>query len=260
MKRDCPMKMRLSMFSVIGVTAVLGTIWFAAAQTTKNTASANVRQRTTWERVDDAARNLNGADQTRIRGLVNEVFADNGIDERIVATAGSVPDRLVAAEASFQSGKTAGISEDKVVATVNLLARHFNAPQYAYTNTKEFRRLRLKMVSTYPNLIGRGSAATRDDSKHHFDRTMSPVEAFHITSTLIFQKVFNPEFQFTQQEIDKATQQVNAADTATLTDRVGKGERTREMVDVIRKGASTMSLRDMLSQSEQALDELGIPR
>jgi hypothetical protein len=254
------MKMRRSMLSVVVVTAMVGTIWLAAAQTTKSTnPSTTVRPRATWERVDDAARNLNGADPTRIRDLLNEVFADHGIDERIVATSGSVPDRLVAAEATFQSGKADGIPEEKVVAAVNQLAQRFNAPQYAYTDLKEVRRLRMKMVTVYPNLIGRGSSATRDDSKPHFERTLSPVEAFHITSTLVFQKIFNPEFQFSRQELD-GVQQAKAVDTAALADRVGKGERTQEMMSVIRKGAATMSLRDMLNQSEQSLDALGIPR
>ena len=89
---------------------------------------------------------------------------------------------------------------------------------------------------------------------------MSPVEAFHITATLIFQKISNPEFQFSSQELNSAQSASKAGAISALADQVGRGDRTKQMMEVIRKGASSMSFRDMLSQSEQTLDELGIAR
>jgi hypothetical protein len=88
---------------------------------------------------------------------------------------------------------------------------------------------------------------------------MSPVEAFHVTATLVFQKITNPEFQFSRKEIDSAPQQ-DEASLVQLSQKVANGERSRELRGIIRQNAATMSLRDILSQSEQTLDRLGIPR
>ncbi len=142
--------------------------------------------------MDDAARNLRPGDETSVRTLVAAVFADNGINDRIAATSGSVPDRLVKAEMAFQTGKTPGITDDKIVTAVNQLAQRFQSPPYAYTNANEVRRLRIKMLAVYPHLIGRGATSKRDDSKPHFDKTMSPVEAFHITAILYIAENLQP--------------------------------------------------------------------
>lgn len=254
-------KVNAGKVSISVCAVILGAcaVWASAIQNGAATRATNLQQEPNWHRVDRAARNVKGGDEAAVRILVNEVFADNGIDEKIVATAGSVPDRLVAAEVAFQKGKAPGISEEAVVHAVNQLAVRFNAPDYAFTDVKELRRLRFKMLTVYPGLIGRGSAATRDESKHHFERTMSPVEAFHVAATLVFQKIANPEFQFSRKEIEAAPQQDKAA-LAKLTQSVANGERTRELLGVIRQSAASMSLRDILSQSEQTLDRMGIPR
>jgi len=244
---------------VCGVIVGACVIYASAIQSSASTSTTNVQPDPNWMRVDRAARNAANGDEAAVRTLVNEVFADNGIDEKIVATAGAVPDRLVAAEIAFQKGKTAGIGEGSVVNAINQLALRFNAPEYAFTDVKELRRLRLKMLTVYPGLIGRGSAATRDDTKHHFDAGMSPVEAFHVTATLVFQKLTNPEFQFSRKEIDSAPQQ-DESSLSKLSQAVANGERSRELRGIIRQNAAAMSLRDILSQSEQTLDRLGIPR
>ncbi len=248
------------------VMLLAGAIWISAAQNrvaaaNSGTSSANSeRQLKSWERVDRAARRLKHTDEASVRVLVQEVFADNGISENIAATAGSIPDRLVAAEIAYQKSAADGVSEDKVVAAVNQLAQRFNAPPYAYTDIKELRRLRLKMIAVYPSLIGRGSAATRDDSRPHFERIMSPIEAFHVTATLVFQKVSNPEFQFSGKEIEDAVGAGSAATVADLNRSVAQGDRTQEILGIIRHGAASMSLRDLLNLSEQSLDRLGISR
>jgi len=235
-------------------------IWASTIQNIATNSTVNAQQPRQWQRVDRAARDIgHGDDPVAVRALVNAVLADNGIDEKIVATSGSVPDRLVAAEMRFQKGEAPGIPEESVVKAVNQLALRFNAPTWAHTDLKELRRLRLEMLTVYPGLIGRGSAATRDDTKPHFERTMSPVEAFHVTATLIFQKITNPAFQFSRQEIDAAPQQ-DKATLSQLTEKVKRGDRTQEIIGAIRETSKSMSLRDVLDLSEQTLDQLGIPR
>jgi hypothetical protein len=105
--------------------------------------------------------------------LVDEVFANHGIDPAISAAAPSMKDRLVQAEVDFQNGKSRGVTEDKVAATVNQLADRFGAPAYAHTDVNDVKDLRVRMLTLYPSMIGRGPAATRDDSKPHFESEMS---------------------------------------------------------------------------------------
>jgi hypothetical protein len=261
--------MKLAGFGILGFLLLAGNlsnhsivasaIW---ASTTQNSASAKTSseyQEPNWMRVDRAARNIKNGDEAAVRTLVNEVLADNGIDGGIIATVSPVPDRLTAAEIAYQKGKAAGVSEDNVANSVNQLARRFHAPPFAYTNIKEVRRLRLKMLTVYPGLIGRGSAAARDDSRPHFEHDMSPIEAFHVTATLIFQKMSNPEFQFSQEEIESAPKQ-DKATVLKLTQKVANGERSQELLDSIRHTTQSINSRDILDQSEQTLDLLGIPR
>ena len=117
---------RKLMWSIAIASALLGTVWIAAAQrATDVPAKTSNSQKQSWDRVDDAARNLRPGDETSVRTLVAAVFADNGINDRIAATSGSVPDRLVKAEMAFQTGKTPGITDDKIVTAVNQLAQRF---------------------------------------------------------------------------------------------------------------------------------------
>lgn len=245
--------------SVCFVTILTAVAWPLAHQGAARARVTPDRQELSSYYVDRAARNIGSGDEHAIRSLLNEVFAEKGIDDSILQTAGSVPDRLVAAEARFQKTGAGGVNEENVVEAVNQLARQFNAPLYAYTNLAELRKLRLRMLITYPGFTGRGSAATRDDFTPHFERSMSPIEAFHCTATLIFQKLTNPEFQLALEETES---QANGTDAGTspIKQRIANGERTQELLGVVARSTASMSLRDTLELSEQTLDRLAIQR
>lgn len=115
----------------------------------------------------------------------------------------------------------------------------------------------MRMLTLYPSMIGRGPAATRDDSKPHFESEMSPVEAFHVTATMVHQKIFNPDFQLTQQEKQDKSLQDASSDFPHAKGN-SHGERTGEMLDIVQRGASSMSITDMLDQCGKSLDLLGV--
>jgi hypothetical protein len=231
--------------------------WLVSSQQAVSANGSDVHQPPTWERVNRAAHNLKSGDPIAAGALVDAVFADHGIDPAVSVFAPTTKDRLVRAEVDFQNGKTKGITEDKVAATVNQLADRFGAPAYAHTDVNEVKQLRVRMLTLYPSLIGRGSAATRDDSKPHFEATMSPIEAFHVTATMIHQKVFNPDFQLSKQERQDKSLQDNSGDSPRAK-RNSHGERTREMLGVVQQGAATMSVTDMFDQCSHSLDLLGV--
>lgn len=233
------------------------TAWLYSAQSTAAASTNKGNQEKSWDRVNRTAREMKGGDPVAAGALVDAVFADHGIDPAVSVVAPSIKDRLVRSEVDFQNGKSKGITEDKVAATVNQLADRMGAPGYSHTDVKEVKQLRVRMLTLYPGLIGRGSAATRDDSKPHFDSTMSPVEAFQVTATLIHQKVFNPDFQLADKEKQDKSLQDNSGDSPR-----GKGnshgERTREMLKVVQQGASAMSVTELFDQCGHSLDLLGV--
>jgi hypothetical protein len=251
--------------TLLAASLLVGVIWVATTQSASGADQKLKRGEGSWDHVNRAARNVKTNDRKAVQELVDQIFLDNGLDNHISASAASIKDRLIAAELDFHKGTHAGVGVEKVAASVNQLAERLNLPAFASTNVSEVKKVRLRMLTLYPALIGRGSAASRDDSKPHFDEKMSPIEAFHVAVTVIQQKVFNPEFQRTAQEqqaIDSQTKirgQARIDKTAPFPDD-SHGERTRQMMVAIRESANIMSFRDMLDQSEQSLDLLGIRR
>lgn len=205
------------------------------------------------DQINLAAHNVTNGDEPPIRFLLDATLAAHGLDRRISASAASIKDRLVTAEMSYQNGNT-GIDEERVVAVVNQLADRFKAPPYAYTNIAEVRKVRVRMLTLYPELIGRGPAVTRDDSRPHFEEKMGPIEAFHLTATLLYQKVFNPEYQLSTVEIQQGQNMQRPFENPIARDR------RQQMLRIIHDKAAAMSLRDILDQSEESLDLLGIGR
>lgn len=235
------------------------TAWLYSAQSTAAASTNKGTQEKSWERVNRAARDMKGGDPVAAGALVDAVFADHGIDPAVSVVAPSIKDRLVRSEVDFQNGKSKGITEDNVATTVNELADRMGAPGYAHTDGDEVKEVRLRMLTLFPSMIGRGPAAARNDSNPHFDKVMSPIEAFHVGATLITQKVFNPEFQLSSQELQAAAKKSKRgrfADAAGNSD----GKRTHEMLNVIHRGTESMSVTAMLNQCDQSLDLLGIGR
>lgn len=248
------------------ILLIAGAVWLTAAQ--RNVIANNSPS---WERVDSAAANATTGDTTAIGVLADEVLAHHNIDQSMGPVRSTIKNRLVLAEIEYHKGNSEGLTEDGIVRTVNGLAKRFNAPSYAFTDVEEVRKIRLKMLTLYPNLMGRGPASTRDDSKPHFDKQMSPIEAFHTTATLIAQKVFNPEFQITPEEKQAALQKSRktslvAGHLTPVTDNISVSStthntgRTEEMLNLIHQGSTSTSLAGMLDQANQSLDLLGIKR
>lgn len=257
------MKMTAARAATIGALIFLsaGAVWLAVAQ---KSVGADGQKSPGWERINSAATKASTGDPIAVGALADEVLADDGIDASMEPLHSTIKTRLVSAEIEYQKGNSKGLTEQNVVSAVNGLATHFNAPSYAFTNVDEVRHLRLKMVTLFPKLMGRGPAATRDDSKPHFDKRMSPIEAFHTAATLICQKVFNPEFQATPDEKQTALQKASTASATGTASLVGdsshrNNERTREMLNLIHQERATNPI-DLLNQADQSLDSLGLRR
>src|SRR5258707_3617601 len=145
-------KMRRLRFlvSLVIVLAVAGLSCFHAIRANATKASAD--EGPSWERINRAASQVKNGDEGPIRDLADQIFKHHGIEA--AAPLASMKDRLVAGEIDFQNRK-GGVNEEQVAGAVNQLADRFNAPSYAHTNASEVKKLRLRMLTLYPSLIGR---------------------------------------------------------------------------------------------------------
>jgi hypothetical protein len=211
-----------------------------------------------WAKVNEKARYVQGPDSDKVAALVDEVLFEHGISGDVAAAASSVRDRLIASEMDFQRGGQSTVTEENVVTVVNKLARKFDAPAYAYTTQSEVRRLRVKMLTTSPNLIGRNGHPHSPAGDFGLSNQLNPVEAFHVTATLLYQKVYNPDFQLSHAELVQNWADLHdVRKRRDILSRVAAG-RTENMIKVIHDGAVRMSYRDILDQSEESLQLLGI--
>lgn len=128
---------RLSLL-LCALVLVSAGVWLATAQRSAAADTSKGKPLPSWERVNRAARdNMKSGNPVAAGVLVDEVFADHGIDPAVSVAAPSMKDRLVRAEVDFQNGKSRGVTEDKVAATVNQLADRFGAPAYAHTDVSK---------------------------------------------------------------------------------------------------------------------------
>jgi hypothetical protein len=224
-----------------------------------NTIKVSADEGPSWQHINRAASQVKNGDEGPIRVLTDEVFKHHGIDQAAaLPPVASMKDSLVKAESHFQNGEGHGITEKQVAATVNQLADRLGAPDYAHTNEDEVKRLRLRMLTLYPSFVGRGPSSGRDDSRPHFDATMGPLEAFHVTATMPHQKVFNPEFQVSQQEAQDSSLHTNSADGSIQAKGNSHGERASEMLNIIQQHVGSMT--DLADQCGHSLDLLGVPK
>lgn len=219
------------------------------------------------DRINAKARAVRGPDKEAIQDLTGELMSQYGWDDAPGALRDSVKDRLVRAEQKFHSGNNKGVSEVDVARAVNGLVVKFNGPAYARTSPSEVREVRGRLLPYLPDFVGRGRVERGKPQSKKPKSTieeMSPVEAAYTTMTVLHQKLYNPEFQLTQEErravwIEKHSKSPRSAGQAGSQSPIGVTGRQQEMEGVLRRAAST-PLQDLVSLPDKMLDTLGIER
>jgi hypothetical protein len=96
---------------------------------------------------------------------------------------------------------------------------------------------------------------------------MSPVEAAYMTLAVLHQKLYNPEFQLTQEErrsawIERHSKSATAGEKPASEPSISATAKARqqEMEGVLRRAASAISSKDLDYLPGKALDVLGIER
>jgi hypothetical protein len=189
------------------------------------------------------------ADATR--ELAHQTFRNNGIPTQI-ADAFGFTDRIVQAEVAYQNGMHIPVHEADIVKAVNNLVNTVRAPAWVRTNQAEVRKMRMRLLTVYPRLIA--SQEPPDDHGRYkaLSENMRPVEAAYIAICLLYQKHYNADFQFTDEE---------KAQNAKLDSQTVKGEhlqRTQSFGSLLSGQSSQVSERDLLTAADYFFDDLGI--
>jgi hypothetical protein len=161
-------------------------------------------------------------------------------------------DRMVQAETEYRKGNRPAVHEADIVKAVNNLTNTIGAPQWAHTSQAEVRKLRMHMLVLYPQLMGTSEASDAKGRYKAVSEKLGPMEAAYLATTLLYQKAFNAEYQFTDAE-----QTQNAAlDAATVNAK--HLERVQALQDLLHGKTQSISVRDLLTASDHFFSDFGI--
>lgn len=220
------------------------------------------------ERINAKARAVTGPDKEAIQNLTGDIMSLYGWDDVPAPTRDSVTNRIVSAEQSFQEGNLKGISEFTLARALNGLVVKFKAPEYAKTSASEVKEVRGRLLAFLPDLIGRGRGENGKVQTRKLGSSieeMSPVEAAYVAMTMLHQKMYNPDFQVTQEErrarwIVRHAKTPRTLGSAKAEIDSGPTARQLEMESVMRSAATAIPLADLLTLPDKVLDALGIAR
>lgn len=228
--------------------------------------SKNTDQTGAFDQINNKARSSKRGGFAEIRELTDLVVDPYVGSNPIVSADGTmdeVKDRVVRAEFEYRQGHNKGVAEDSVIRVVNGLCKKFNAPEYAKTDRTEVRTHRMALLAVTPQLatIDHLKPNEANSSRAGISPNMSPVEAVNVTMSLVYQKIFNEEYQKDagEREVQRVKNRsggvvpVSAASTRA-------SQRTAEMVQIARRGSLPLLLPGRAkSFAHRTLDILGIP-
>jgi hypothetical protein len=268
------MNMKKNLKVVISLLAfcflVVGVTWVSKSGRvhSESQSQPGIQTKSGVERINDKAKAVKGPDRAAIRGLTEEIMSQYGWDNAPSAVTDSVKDRLVNAEEDFHKGNHKGISEVDVARAVNGFVTKFKTPDYSRTSPSEVREVRGRLLTLLPDFVGRGRLENgKSESKKRGAAIaeMSPVEAAYTTMAVVYQKMYNPDFQLTQAErraswVDKHSKTPRTVGNADSQPSATATARQQEMEGTLRRVATTTPLQDLFSLPDKVLDVLGIER
>jgi hypothetical protein len=171
-----------------------------------------------------------------------------------------IKDRLIQVEINYRHGANPGVDETDVVTAVNRLADRFKVPEYARTSLKQVRYMRMSLAILSPQFMGVGM--TRTESVEPINPKMSPVQALHLTTFLIDQKLVNPMYQVTPAEWDSSIhlQPVKSTGPTQAKLVAYDNKRMNELLNILRPGFAAISTTDAIGLMHETFTTLKIPQ
>ncbi len=124
------------------------------------------------------------------------------------------------AEYLFRQGKRLGIDEATLVGALNRLGDEMGLPPYGKTSALEVRLLRATVAHALPEIFSNGSAELNEETlEAPAEQSLSPAEALYLTGTLVRQKLCNPQFQVTEEELRERNEKFRTVSRDQIQDR-----------------------------------------
>jgi hypothetical protein len=164
------------------------------------------------KQLDKAAQTFKNDDEHSIRSLTNAVFDfSRALPRSPEFIENVVKDRIIRAELAFRRGSFDGVHEQDIVHLVNWLADRLRLPAYAKTSPKQVRILRMDLILSSPAFMAAGATDRISKPGDSIPDRMSPLQAVHLISSLVDQKIINPEYQLEPAAWEKTQLQTQAA-------------------------------------------------
>ena len=189
-------------------------------------------------------------DQAAIKELADQMFTNAGIPSAVPDAFG-LTEAIIRSETAYRSGGQPPLHEQNVVDAVNAFAAALGTPVWTHTSQSEVRTLRMHLMVELPQLfVNRTKSANGQYSPASPD--LSPLEASWIATSLLRQKVFNSNYQFTDAErASELFLDPPKRYAAHL-------QRSQQLLDLVNGRTSEVSIRDLLSASSYFFGDLGI--
>jgi hypothetical protein len=222
-----------------------------------------------WEALDKKAAAAQDGSESSNRDLAHELLKPVPLDQQVKT---EIEDRLTKSEVTYKHGKHPAIKEADVVKALNKVMDQAQAPEYAKTNWKQVRYLRLDLMGMVPHFVGPQHVKQGDKS---IPNEMSPLEATYITLALLHRKISSEDYQLDEKEWDEAQYQKNLAKWKAHQQGTSEpprdlhhpelkanqaSDRTTEMRVIARQFAAEMSPDDQRKFAHRILDDLGVQR
>lgn len=175
-----------------------------------------------------------------------------------------VNERLVSSEVKYRREGRGGISEGRLVNSLNKLTKQLAAPDFARVSVAQVRYLRVNLLAVCPSLIS--DSGERRLGRSIIKTDMSPLEAAALSLILVTQKLSNEDFQVTPREWDRNSYQKQVAKWKAF--RSGRPAALRQKLKAIEatESAKSKELRqaftnhasDIEALVDSALTEIGI--
>jgi hypothetical protein len=251
------------LLTLSGICLCVGVAWLMI-RNQPNVVAQSTETTTTnfFVTINEKAKLARSGDAVATEELVTEIFRATGAAPYLAGLTGStIKDRIKRAEIRYRQGQHAGISEANVVSAVNGLAQKLGTPEYSKTVQSEVRRLRVKSLPIFPELIGKNRTANLNPIiGDKLPVEMSPAEAAFVFGSLLYQKMTNPDYQLTAAERTAFWEKEHdeKAMNASLAERSINNPREEQMRNAIGAGLRALSPSELVNLPKTTLDVLGL--
>jgi hypothetical protein len=178
-----------------------------------------------------------------------------------------IESRLAISETAYRNGVGPGVTESQMVDLMNSLAETLRLPDYAKTTPLQIRVLRMALLTQSPHFMGSGMVREGMRTGESINQEMSPLQAMHLFSFMVDQKILNPEYQdpdsdpaVLHRERKKEFERIRQETTPTAKHILLRSSNPKgaEMREAISSGFESMSMNDALNLLSETLSKLDL--